>query len=266
MSEPFTMSSERVDDIPLLLAQLARMGGQPLLDEHFPTHGTWTGLSLGWVGVLWLTQIVSQADHRLNHVEPWAEQRLQTLRGCTGQLVHPLDVSDDRLAGLLEALRDDECWCALEGALTQQLRRVYALPPQRVRLENTTASGSWGVTEDGLCQLGHSKDHRPALPQEQVKLAALAPVGLPVATEVVPIQRADAPLYGPAMTRVRASVERRGLLYVGDCQLGALEPRALLQAGGDDYVCPLAARQVPPEVWEDYGAPVWTGQPPLPRL
>jgi hypothetical protein len=47
MSEPLTIISERVDDIPLLLAQLGRMGLQGLLDEHFATHGNWVGLSLG---------------------------------------------------------------------------------------------------------------------------------------------------------------------------------------------------------------------------
>jgi transposase len=199
MTEKLTIMSERVDDIPLLLAQLERMGVQPLLDEHFPTHGNWMGLSLGWVGVLWLTHILSQADHRLNHVEPWAEQRLHTLRGCTGQLIHPLDVSDDRLAGLLKALSDDERWNAFEGVLHQQLLRVYDLQPQRVRLDSTTASGYWRVTEDGLFQLGHSKDHRPDLPQVKVLLAAVDPLGLPVATEVVPGQRADDPLYVPAI-------------------------------------------------------------------
>ena len=83
MNETLTILSERVDDIPLLLAQVARMGVQPLLDAHFPTHGNWPGLSLGWVTVIWLTHILSQADHRLNHVEPWAEKRLHTLRGCS---------------------------------------------------------------------------------------------------------------------------------------------------------------------------------------
>src|SRR5919197_1612747 len=110
MAEKLALISERVDDIPLWLAQLERMGVQPLLDEHFPTHGNWVGLSLGWVSVLWLTHILSQADHRLNHVEPWAEQRLHTLRGGTGQPVHPLGVGDGRLAGVLEALSNDNRW------------------------------------------------------------------------------------------------------------------------------------------------------------
>jgi hypothetical protein len=79
------------------------MGLQPLLDAHFPTHGNWVGLSLGWVRVLWLPHILSEGDHRLNHVAPWAKQRLHTLRDSTERLVHPLDVSDDWLATVLEA-------------------------------------------------------------------------------------------------------------------------------------------------------------------
>jgi transposase len=266
MNETLTITSERVDDIPLLLAQIERMGLQPLLDEHFPTHGNWLGLSLGWVTVIWLTHILSQADHRLNHVEPWAEKRLLTLRRSTGQRVHPLDLSDDRLAAVLEALSDDARWGIFEGALTQQLLRVYDLKPECVRVDSTTASGYWTVTEDGLFQFGHSKDHRPDLPQVKVMLSALDPLGMPVATDVVPGQRADDPLYIPAITRVQESLGQRGLLYVGDCKLGALETRAFIQAGGDYYLCPLSEIQLPPVVLEGYLAPVWTGQQPLTRI
>ena len=226
MTEPLTMRSARVDDIPVLLAQLDRMGVQPLLAEQFSTHGTWVGLSLGWVTVLWLTPIRSEADHRLNQVDPWAAQRRHTLQGSTGHRVHPLERRDDRLAAVLEALSHDEPWQTFEGALTQHLRRVYDLQPERVRLDSTTASGSWSVTEDGLLQFGPSKDHRPDLPQVKVMLAVLDPWGLPVATDVVPGQRAAAPRSIPAIPRVRASVGRRGRRYGGDCTMGALETRA----------------------------------------
>jgi transposase len=258
MAEKLTLISERVDDVPLLLAQLERMGIQPLLDAHFPTHGNWVGLSLGWVTVLWLAHILSQADHRLNHAEPWAETRLHTLRSCTGQRVDPLDLSDDRLAAVLQALSDDERWGAFEAVLTRQLLRVYDLQPERVRLDSTTASGYWTVTDDGLFQFGHSKDHRPDLPQVKVMLSALDPLGLPVATDVVPGQRADDPLYIPAIARVRESVGRDGLLYVGDCKMGAAETRAFLQGGGDFYLCPLSAIHLSPTVLASYLMPVWT--------
>jgi transposase len=266
MAETLTIRSERVDDIPVLLAQLDRMGVQPLLDKHFPTHGNWVGLSLGWVTVVWLTHILSEANHRLNHVEPWTEQRLHTLRAGTGQRVHPLDLSDDRLAAVLEALSHDAHWQAFEGALTQQLLRVYDLQPEWVRVDSTTASGYWNVTEEGLFQFGHSKDHRPDLPQVKIMLSVLDPLGLPVATDVVPGQRADDPLYVPAITRVRASLGRRGLLYVGDCKMAALETRAFIQMGGDAYLCPLAESQLPPDVLEGYLVPVQTEQQPLTRI
>jgi transposase len=263
MAETLTIISERVDDLPVLLAQLDRLGVRPLLDEYFPTHGNWGGLSLGWVSVLWLTYILSEGDHRLNHVAPWAKQRLHTLRECTGQPVHPLDVGDDRLATVLEALSDDRRWRACEGALNQHALRVYDLQPACVRLDSTTASGYWSVTEDGLFQFGHSKDHRPDLPQVKIMMSALDPLGMPVATDVVPGQRADDPLYVPAITRVRESLGRCGLLYVGDCKMAALDTRANIHAGGDYYWCPLSESQLPPVMLAGYLAPVWTGEQTL---
>src|SRR5262245_1863134 len=52
------------------------MSVRPLLDEHSPNHGQWVGLGLGWVSEVWLTHFLSQADRRLHHVDPWAEQPL----------------------------------------------------------------------------------------------------------------------------------------------------------------------------------------------
>jgi len=167
---------------------------------------------------------------------------------------------------VLEALSDDTRWQAFAGAWTQPWLRVYDLQPERVRLDTTTASGSWRVTEEGLWQFGHSKDHRPDLPQVKVMRSVLDPLGWPVATDVVPGQRADDPLYIPAIARVRESVGRCGLLYVGDCQMGALETRADIQAGGDGYLCPLAATQLPPAELAGDLAPLAPGEQPLTRI
>jgi hypothetical protein len=101
------------------------------------------------------------------------------------------------------------------------------------------------------------------LPQVKVMLSALDPLGLPGATNVVPGQRADDPLYIPAIARVREGVAQRGLLYVGDCKMGALETHAFVQAGGDAYLCPLSELQGPPAVVATYLAPVWPGDQPL---
>ena len=248
MNEALTIKTERVDDIPLLLAQMQHMGLVELLDRHFPRHGNRQGLSLGWVTTLWLTHVLSQADHRMNRVQTWAEHRLETLRSCSEATLEVRDLSDDRLADVLRDLSDDTRWREFEQDLTGQVVRVYDLDSSCVRLDSTTASSYGAVSEEGLLQLGHSKDHRPDLPQLKVMLATLDPLGLPLATEVLPGQRADDPLYLPAIARVRACLKQPGLLYVGDCKMGALETRASIQAHGDFYLCALSALQVPTEL------------------
>jgi len=127
MTEKFTTDDERVDYIPLLMAHMERMGIPALLDEYFPTHGNWEGLSLGWVATGWLAHILSQADHRMNRVQGWAAKRLETLQFCTGEPVRELDFADDRLVGVLRHLSDDEQWDAFESALNGHLLRVYPL-------------------------------------------------------------------------------------------------------------------------------------------
>src|SRR5260370_23973421 len=77
---------------------MERMAIGEFLDRHFPTHGNWLGLSPGWTATLWLAHLLSEGDHRLNQVEPWALAHLTTLRQCTGQGVDRLDLTDHRLA------------------------------------------------------------------------------------------------------------------------------------------------------------------------
>ena len=164
---------------------------------------------------------------------------------------------------MLDALAQPEQWQRFERALNQRIIRVYQLRPQRVRLDSTTASGYWSVSEDGLFQFGYSKDHRPDLPQLKVMLSALDPLGLPLATQVVAGAKADDPLYLPAIKQVSQSLEEHGVLYVGDCKMAALSTRAYVQAQADYYLCPLATAQVPEQELDGYLQPVWRGELPL---
>jgi transposase len=236
--------TERVDDIPLLLEQMQRMGLPALLDAHFPTHGNWQGLSLGWLTTIWLSSILSRGDHRLVHVEPWVGNRLWTLRTTTGQDVQSLDFTDDRLEIVLRRLSDDTRWAAFEAALNQHTVRVYDLSTARVHVDSTSASAYATVTAGGLFQFGHSKDDRPDLPQVKVMQAVLDPLGMPLATDVVSGERADDPLYMPCIERVQASLGRHGLFYVGDCKMASRETRARIAAAGDFYLCPLPQVQL----------------------
>jgi len=140
---------------------------------------------------------------------------------------------------------------------------VYQLQPQRVRLDSTTASGYWSVSEDGLFQFGYSKDHRPDLLQLKVMLSALDPLGLPLVTQVAAGASADDPLYIPAIKQVSQSLPEHGVLYVGDCKMAALSTRAYVQAQGDYYLCPLAQTQMSALELDRYLQPVWSDKQPV---
>lgn len=263
MTERPTITTERVDDIPLLLALMKQMDLPDLLDSSFPTHGNWQGLSPAWVTCIWLTHVLSQADHRLSYVQPWVETHRTCLEQASAQSIRPLDFSDDRLASLLRHFSDDAYWHGFETRFNRNVLRVYELRPERVRLDSTTASGYWGVDEAGLFQFGPSKDKRPDLAQLKVMLATLDPTPLPLLSTVVPGQAADDPLYCPAIEQVRRSVGRGGLLYVGDCKMAAHATRAYIQAGRDYYLCPLPQKQLPADWQAQYLAAVLDGSQPL---
>ena len=260
MAEQLTVTTERVDDIPVLLSQMKKVGVPALVDEHFRTHGNWQSTSVGWTVAIWLAHILSRGDHRLSWVQRWAADRLETLQICTGQAVREQELSDDRLEIVLDLLSDDLRWREFEAALNRRTIRVYRLKPKRIRVDSTTASGYWTVSEDGLFQFGHSKDHRPDLPQVKVMLSVMDPLGMPLATQVVSGERAVDPLYIPAIRQVSASLDEHGLSYVGDSKMAAVETRAYIQAQGDYYLCPLPKKQMPDEVLEVYLQPIWANE------
>jgi len=263
MSEQPIVTTERVDDIPVLAASAKRMGLPELLDEHFDPHGNWQGISPGKMLTGWLIHILSEADHRLNRAQNWVAKRIETLRGCLEVELQALDFSDDRLAVGLDLLSDDESWAKFETDLNRRSMRVYDLKRKCVRIDTTSGSGYWKVTEDGLFQLGHSKDHRPDLPQLKVVLATLDPLAMPLATLVVSGEQADDPWYIPAIAQARKGLECEGLLYIGDCKMMSFDSRAYLAAGNDDYLGPFSAVQISQSTLETYLEPVWSGQEAL---
>jgi transposase len=182
----------------------------------------------------------------MNQVQDWASRRLTSLRECGLESLTALDVTDDRLADVLRLLSDDERYRAFEQELMGHLLRVSALEASCVRLDTTTVSRYADVNEEGLLQLGHSKDHRPDLPHVNIALAPLDPFGVPLASDVLSGEQADDPVYVPLIDRVHQGLERAGLLSVGDCKIAAEKTCAHVQAQGDFYLCPLSALHVPP--------------------
>jgi len=241
---PQLIRVERVDDLPVLRACLHRMGVAELLDRRYPKHHLWLGEpSFGEVVCVWLCFILSRGDHRLSQLQPWAKQNLLTLEALLGKTVRPLDFQDDRLADILSAFPQAETWLPFETELNQRSLRVYDLNALRFRLDSTTANSHVDVvSEEGLLQFGHSKDNDD-LPQLKVAAAVLDPLGMPIATLVVPGNSADDPLYVPLAQQVQQAFGKGGKTYIGDCKMAALATRAYLVSTGDHYLCPLSEKQ-----------------------
>jgi transposase len=230
------LTHQRVDDVPLLLGFLIKLRLPEILDRHLPPHPLHQGLSNGWLITVWITYVLSRADHRKSPVQAWADRLRHTLETLVGQPIRPVEFGDDRLTLVLRRLADPATWEALEADLWHTHCDVYVLPVERVRLDSTTSCGYHTVTEDGLMQLGHSKDHRPDLAQFKLMAAVAEPTGLFLAGDVHPGNAADDPLYLPLYRRARTMLGQTGLLYAGDCKMAALETRAAIAANQDFYL------------------------------
>ena len=233
------ITTERIDDFPLLLEVMQRLGLPGIIDNHLCRHGLHQGLSWGWIATIWLAHILCQSNPRKQPVQSWVRQAHETIERIIGMKVNELDFTDDRLTLLLRRLSKPETWQAIETDLGRSILRVYELKPERVRLDATTVSGYHASGEDTLFQYGHSKDD-PSLAQVKVMVAALDPLGLPLVTQVVAGNQADDPLYVPAVDRVVQIIDGVGLLFVGDCKMSALSIRAHIHHLGHHYLCPLA--------------------------
>jgi transposase len=237
MDATLQLTHERVDDVPLLLGFLMKLQFPEIIDRHLPPHPLHQGLSNGWLITVWSAYILSQADHRKSHVQEWVESLHHTIETLINQPIRPVEFNDDRLTLVLKRLSDLAVWQELEASLWRAQCEVYALPPvSRVRLDATTTYGYHTVEDDGVMQLGHSKDHRPDLPQIKLMAAAAEPSGLFLGADVHPGNAADDPLYLPLYRRVRELLGEVGLLYAGDCKMAALETRAEIAANGDFYL------------------------------
>jgi transposase len=247
--ESLLLRHERIDDIPLLLGFLQKLGLPELLERHLGSHHLHQGLPNGVLATTWIAFILSEADHRKVSVQDWAQRHQHLLARFWDQPVRPVEFSDDRLSILLRRLHDAD-WTVLEADLWQATCQVYEIPLDCIRLDATTTYGYHQTTPEGVMQFGHSKDHRPDLPQLKLMAAVAQPTSQLVACDVVAGNNADDPLYLPLIRRVRQQLGRQGLLYAGDCKMAALETRAEVAAHEDFYLMPLPRTGEVAQQWD----------------
>jgi len=233
---------------------------QAIADSVITPHGNWQGLSPGWVITIWLIHVLSEQNHNMEAVQEWVARHLGTLQRLTGQPIRELDFTDDRLALCLRYLAKTATWESLENVLGQTLLRVYGLREGSgtMRLDATTGTVGHDSGRHTLFKVGKAKNGLYAT-QFKMMLASFDPLGLPLAVDVVPGNKADDPLYVPSYLRAKKIVGRNELLVVGDSKMSALKTRAVIVAGNDYYLTPLAYLKDEPELLSELLAP-WQGR------
>jgi transposase len=244
MDEQMDISSERVDDIPLIVELLKQMEIAKWIDQQLKQpHGNHQGMSYGQLSVLLLTYIITQSDHRLCTAEEWINLHRQTLEMTTGWLIGGKDVTDDRLARVVEefGLQEDACQ-GIEQKVGRHMIRAYELPTEVGRVDTTSFSVHHEQIEseaDSLLRYGHSKDKRPDLLQYRQLLGTLDTAGIPLVSATLAGNGADDPLYWPTWQRMVKVIGHKQFVFLADCKAAAMATRAQISAADGIYCLPL---------------------------
>ena len=76
MAEPKT-TSERIDNLPLLIYWLKRMQVDAIIDRVLGSpHGNWEGLSYGEVALVFVAYVIMGCTHFLSPMQEWARKHL----------------------------------------------------------------------------------------------------------------------------------------------------------------------------------------------
>jgi transposase len=258
-------SSERSDDIPLLLHQLQQLQIAEIIDAQLPApHGNRQGLSYGQLSMLFLSYIMSEGDHRLCAVEDWTNEHIQTVMAATGWSISAKDASDDRLGALVESIGSQmQSRERIEQQLGQRMIGAYELPTDIARCDTSSFSVYHQLDEreeeKSLLRFGYSKDHRPDLRQYRQLLGTIDPAGVPLVSETLGGNGADDSIYVPTWERLADVIGHKKFIYIADSKASAHQTRAQLAAAGGNYCFPLPKTGQTPALLRS-----WILNPPKP--
>jgi transposase len=263
-NQTIEITSERIDDIPVVIEWLKQMEIAKWIDKSLSKpHGNHQGMSYGQLSVLLLTYIITQADHRLSAVEMWVKKHIKVLEAVTGWSIGEKDTSDDRLARVVEELGLQPLACnQIEEKIGKHLIRAYELPTEVARADTSSFSVHHQQAEsesESLLRYGHSKDKRPDLLQYRQMLATLDPAGMPLVSTTLAGNGADDPIYYPTWQRMSKVIGHKQFVFIADCKAGAIATRAQIAAEGGIYCLPLPLTGQHPELLKQ-----WVLNPPAP--
>jgi transposase len=247
---------EIISDIPLIIEFCKKLNLQYIVDIHLKTHGNQEGLTNGQIVLGWIAHILTQNNHCKAPVQEWQNKHKMTLQALLGTEILDTDFEDSRLSRLLERFADDSMWHNLEEAFYKDSFSILQLDTQApeyfketpsiedgiaktIKIDATTAYGYHEVIENGIMQRGWSKDHRSDLPQLKIMVAVEGNTGFQLASDVVPGNKNDDPLYIPVLERTRKIIDTSRSLICGDCKMSALYTRANMVKNKEFYLTPM---------------------------
>ncbi|SRR5258708_27999536 len=117
---PVKVTNEQVNDVPLLVGILEDMGIRCHIDEHVGQHASWNGISVGTIIEIWLCYMLTEQDHRLVAVRAWANDRRQMFNKLLGVELRDTNLTDDRLAVVLDKIGCERIQQQVDGAMIKE--------------------------------------------------------------------------------------------------------------------------------------------------
>ena len=101
-------TSERIDNLPLLIYWLKRMQVDVIIDQVLGSpHGNLEGLSYGEVALVFVAYMLMRCTHFLSPMQEWASKHSISLSQALGKPAREADFTDDRLGVVLSRLGDE---------------------------------------------------------------------------------------------------------------------------------------------------------------
>ena len=108
MGQQQTTTSERVDELPLVVHPLKQLQVDVMIDRALgPAHGNGEGLSRGELALVSVSYVVMSCGHFLSPLQGWVADHRQSLSQALGKPVREADGTDDRMAAVWSDLGDE---------------------------------------------------------------------------------------------------------------------------------------------------------------
>jgi hypothetical protein len=86
MGQQQTTTSERIDELPVVIHCLKQMQVDVIIDRVLgPAHGNWEGLSRGELALVYVSYVVMNCTHFLSPLQAWVAEHRQSLVQALGK-------------------------------------------------------------------------------------------------------------------------------------------------------------------------------------